>query len=178
MTTKTRRPRFKSVRETVSLESAVEMGKDELTCLHEELDEWRGNMEGTGLENTEKYQTLEESTELLQSAVDSVEMVEFEDVPETAKVSYMAYNPRKASRRVRGDFAVMLLQDSQGVCETVAEDFECQVQTLEDALPKDAEDTTEMTELRAKAETWSAHAESLRDACDELESVEFPGMYG
>ncbi len=55
----------------------VESGQSEIACLQEEIESWQAGMEGTNLENTEKYSqlgdcidSLEEVVGLLQEAID------------------------------------------------------------------------------------------------------------
>lgn len=54
-------------------QSALEIGMNELESLRDEMGEWAGNMEGTGLENTEKYERVREAADTLDNAVSELE---------------------------------------------------------------------------------------------------------
>lgn len=43
--------------------------EEELNALKEEMEEWRDNMDGTGLESTEKYQEVEQCADELETAL-------------------------------------------------------------------------------------------------------------
>jgi len=45
--------------------------------LQEEIFSWKQNMEGTNLENTSKYEQLQECEDQLQEVLDAMEYVEF-----------------------------------------------------------------------------------------------------
>lgn len=48
----------------------------ELSELKEELEGWHDNMSGTALENTQKYQTLEDAVSILDDVVNNLEMID------------------------------------------------------------------------------------------------------
>lgn len=51
----------------------LQEGLDEVQMLQEEMESWCNNMQGTNLENTEKYSRVEECTNKLSDAVSSIE---------------------------------------------------------------------------------------------------------
>ena len=51
----------------------IEQGMSEIDALAEEMESWRDNMTGTNLENTQKYQDVEECAETLRQAHDDIE---------------------------------------------------------------------------------------------------------
>ena len=51
-------------------------GKDEVDSLYEEIESWQENMSGTNLENTEKFQQLEECIEHLYEIKELLEQLE------------------------------------------------------------------------------------------------------
>lgn len=53
--------------------SMIEQGLSEIECLADEMESWQSNMEGTNLENTEKYQLVEECATALREAYDEIE---------------------------------------------------------------------------------------------------------
>ena len=51
----------------------IDEGLAELTNIAEEVTEARDNMQGTNLENTERYQRYDEAADTLQQAADDIE---------------------------------------------------------------------------------------------------------
>ena len=56
----------------------MEEGLSEIETLADEMESWRDNMSGTNLENTEKYQSVDECAETLRSAFDDIECAKSE----------------------------------------------------------------------------------------------------
>lgn len=58
------------------LQSALDKineGLSELTTIADEVEEARDNMQGTNLENTERYQLYDEAADTLRQAADNIE---------------------------------------------------------------------------------------------------------
>ena len=58
------------------LQSAIDKideGLSELTTIADEVEEARDNMQGTNLENTERYQLYDEAADTLRQAADNIE---------------------------------------------------------------------------------------------------------
>ena len=51
----------------------IEEGLSEVETLADEMESWRDNMSGTNLENTEKYQSVEECADILREAFDNID---------------------------------------------------------------------------------------------------------
>lgn len=71
--------------EIEAAKSIVENARSIVEELNEELDSWKSNLEGTNLENTNKYQMLEEACSRLEEIDDAlnisdVDPDEFEDL--------------------------------------------------------------------------------------------------
>lgn len=47
----------------------LDAADEELNALKEEMEEWRGNLDGTGLDSTDKYQEVEECVDELEAAL-------------------------------------------------------------------------------------------------------------
>lgn len=54
--------------------------------LHDEMESWAGNMEGTNLENTQKYEDVSSARDILDSAVGFLNNI---DIKETAELTDM-----------------------------------------------------------------------------------------
>ena len=53
----------------------------DVQTLHDEIESWRDSMEGSNLEYTDKYMTLDDCADNLQSAIDTLESLDF-NIPE------------------------------------------------------------------------------------------------
>ena len=51
----------------------IDEGLSELTVIADEVEEARNNMQGTNLENTERYQRYDEAADTLRQASDDIE---------------------------------------------------------------------------------------------------------
>jgi len=58
------------------IDSAVEAAKEAVEGLRDEIETWKGNLEGTPLENTEKYKQLEECYDALDNLYSELENIE------------------------------------------------------------------------------------------------------
>lgn len=76
------RPESRSARLASVLDdlgSALEDAKSEVESLKDEIEEWKSGMEGTNLENTEKYQTLSDCYDALEEMLSRLEDIEIPD---------------------------------------------------------------------------------------------------
>jgi len=143
---------------TESLETRIEGARCELEDLQSELEDWKGGMEGTGLENTEKFSELETAAEAFESVVgDLPEAPDFPDyilkLPVT--VGLLGRKP-SFSRPVRAAEA--------------AENLQACAEVIEQWLVKNGEGCE-------AADTIEELGEQLSSASQEVEGIEIPGMY-
>ena len=152
-------------------EFVVEEGLDtlEIEGLRDEMQEWVDNMSGTNLENTSKYEMAEEAVNQLDS-VDSINFDEiWEAIPEDCVVSadelkaikftcylFAPYGKGHLSRDYRLSNAVTHI----GLALEAMEDY------LEDR--KEAEGVKDILQVIGE----------IKDSVEELDGVDFPGMYG
>lgn len=158
--------RYKTTTHDSSIMDAVEDAKSVVEELASEMSEWRDNMEEK-LSQTEKYERVSEAADCLEGSG-----YDYLDVPQaitdhgelsnlTFKVSQIAPYGRKAHPRwMRLANAVACLEGAHN-----------ELSRFLDAAPE--EDATE--ELRREVEDFVGE---IQDVIDELNSVEFPGMYG
>jgi hypothetical protein len=78
----------KTVEDTAFMETILEGVKTDLTMLSEEMRSWADNMSGTALENTMKYEQVEECASELEDVQSTVENVE---IPEALKLKQITY---------------------------------------------------------------------------------------
>jgi polyhydroxyalkanoate synthesis regulator phasin len=60
----------------------VEDARDRVQELHDEMESWAGNMEGTNLENTQKYEDVSSARDILDSAVGFLNNIDIKDTAE------------------------------------------------------------------------------------------------
>jgi len=73
------RKKLKTETITQTVENALEDAKSEVSALAEEIGEWRDNMDGTGLENTMKYEEVSEAADSLEDLDSRFQYIEIED---------------------------------------------------------------------------------------------------
>jgi hypothetical protein len=101
---------YKTITTTETPKGIVEGAVSELLSLGEELEDWKSGMEGTALENTEKYSTLDDAASQLQC----VETPEFDWPHADTQITYYYSTPKRKkrapSRQVRLGNAVQAIQ--------------------------------------------------------------------
>jgi hypothetical protein len=159
---------------TKSFTDWYEDAKGDMESLQEEISSWRDNMEGTGLENTSKFEQVSECADQLDNAVQAVP----EKVPEAVKDLKVFVSPitlrvsasyRSAKKFRGGPSRAARLDEATGI-----------VETLMDAARQKREDA-EVGKQSAKSEALQVELEEfegeLQNALDEAQSVDFPGMF-
>lgn len=148
---------------TTSPSNLFNEAKNDIESLSEELSEWRDSMgENEGLAQTDKYERVEEAADTLENVVgllDDIgdEIDALDDVEVYANIPYtLPYDIFKGaaatSRSRRTANASSMLDALYGRLETVGSDFD--------------------------ADTLSEIIEALSEAIDELDTIDYPGMYG
>jgi len=130
----------------------------DLMSLAEEMRDWASNMEGTGLENTEKYQTVSETADALDSLNEAEVPASLAELTVTYQETLPYDKRRGPSRATRRDNCVAMLQQSIEA-----------LQALRDAEgpPLSEEDLQNLEAL----------ADDLQETIDEVEGLEFPSMF-
>lgn len=189
--------KHKTAIRTCSALGAFEEGKTEIECLRDEMSNWASNLESGGLDHTEKYTQVEEARDNLDNAVSDLDGVDFPSTTGDAEVNYTEISPygRKPQPRwMRLANAVSMLEAAKSALEEAkgaAEDAsgggyaDCGC----DTTPEDPETPGDHHELdcplyRESSEEGEAEEidfdspiDTIDEALQNLESVEFPGMY-
>lgn len=189
MNTPTRRPRrpagMRAKPVNASAEGAWEDGKSEVESLKEEIGEWRDNMEGNGMEHLPKFDEVSECADAMESALDTLEGINFPECLSNVTVNYTQDTRQSAqSRNGRLSNALAALYASKEAGEAWLEEnpeLE-QVETVEEGGPDDLmENQTTDEEAVGERETQRGEVEEfineMDNAISELENVSFPGMY-
>jgi len=175
--------KWKKVEEELTVSDALEYATSDLRSLADEMDEWRSNMEGTNLEYTDKYERVSECADTLEEQTDELEELESDlkelatsehvNLDKTIKVVWSKPYSRYESRPTR-------LNHITAYLEAVKEELKEQKDRISEKIEesKDHEQTEEAEKLEEVVEQLEEYIDSLTNILGELESVEFPGMYG
>ena len=163
--------RLKHQKFTTDVDAACDEAASEIESLAGEMRDWYDNM-GENLQQSDKGSRLEE-------AADALESIEVPDRPEVAgHISFVHLPSLDASSRGKraSEAADQLRSSAEAVRDFIGEN-----------QPEEGENTDEttmtFTENDEKVEVkvdWSeleSFADDCETAADDLEAVEFPGMY-
>lgn len=142
--------------------SSVEDAFSALEELGSECRELVDNVEGTGLRETGRIQTFDETASTLEG-------LSAPDVPECVAEVSISYHESVPARKGRGTSRAKRCQNAIAVLQAAAE---AAGQWLEDteAAPEDTDE-----EKRSEVEDF---VQSLQEAVDEAEGCAFPGLHG
>ena len=151
---------------TSTVKDAYDGAISDIEMLAEEMRSWADNMSGTNLENSSKYETVEE-------AANTLEGVAQEDVPPAISEISVTYTTTQFSRRhlsraTRLSHAVAALEGVIAAAQVWIEEREKLTQEPGDEVEGFEEAREEVT----------AFIDTVQQTIDEVEGVEFPGMYG
>lgn len=187
---------YKHVTVEDSISGALSAAVNEVRELTEEMTEWRDNMDGSGLENTEKFSMVEAAADSLESAdVDAIEelpdLEDDDDVPidldDSITVTLLQNkNKRRSNARwARLSNAVSYLEVAKGALENKHSGLRSRAEDLEVTLNAMSEDHDERDalerehdEAEERASTVEEFITEIESVIDELANVEFPGMFG
>lgn len=161
------RRRGKTISREVTLEDLFNDAKSIVEELKNEMEEWAGNMEGTSLENTSKYQSVSDARDTLEYGLDDLERIDIDAVQEdvlTRKVTvneFHKYGKKLPSRADRLGNATEALNVVVTELRLFVEELYEHEEGNEDAIA-----LLEQT------------ADDIEEAIGNVESVDFPGMYG
>lgn len=142
-----------------TLDSAVSDAFSEAESLRDEMEEWKDSLEGTNFERSDKFERISEAYETLNDNCESPDVSDWLGAFEVewAEGRKKSIKRRGPSRAARLGNAVQALNAAIDVLREIEEDEE---------LPQDKRD--EAREL----------ANDIEGKKDELDGVEFPGMFG
>lgn len=185
--------KVKRTKEIYIIADAVEGGLSDLQELADEMRTWADNMEGTGLENTQKYYDVSEVADALEGIADCI------DIPEAyagVEIEVSIAAKRGQPRWLRRDNALACLQAAHDYLSDAADNLRHEAQeAYYEASVSQVEflgtDEDQADDLRAAIEEYEeqggmreAEADELDGAISELENtiseteyVEFPGMF-
>lgn len=129
--------------------------------LRDEMTEWRDNMDGTGLENTEKFEQVSECADALETIADEIDTA----------VSSLQDDSRLES--ILEDVIVYQLQTPKNKRQNPAR--WARASNAAQALKAAMEHINSKVEGEDEGEL--EECQTLADQTDELEMLEFPGMF-
>jgi hypothetical protein len=169
-----------------SAEGAWEDGKSEVESLKEEIGEWKDNLEGNNMEHLPKYEEVSECADTMESALDTLEGIDFPECLSDVPVNYTQDTRQSAqSRNGRLSNALSALYASKEAGEAwLEENPELELVDLSERDEEDQEldegESDDQQAVDARESDRSAVEEFINEmdnAIGELENVSFPGMY-
>lgn len=194
MTTKKRRGKYKFETVEMTVENALDSYSD-LEDLETEMSEWRDNMEGTSLANTEKFETISQTVDTLvdqrsnleqyvEELKSNLEELEESLLQETIQVGQAVTRSKRKypSREVRCGNATAPVS---AAVEHLNNRLDQLRQLITDGKEHEFFEVDEdgfSEEMRVQVLDDITEVEQelteISDALGELEGAEFPGMYG
>lgn len=187
MNTRTRRAAgSRNAPVTGTIQSAFEDGKNEIECLHGELEEWQSSLENNSMEHLPKYDEVTEAKDALESAKDTLESAELPDHLQDLEVRYTQDTRQSAASRSgrqgnayaameAAKSAVQDWLDDNGPLELIDEyDEEGERNELGEGETFEESEVEEREEQRDAAQTF---IDEVENALSELDNVSYPGMY-
>lgn len=147
----------KSHQQTTSVADAIGHAWSEIQSLAEEVREIVDNASGTGLENTQRIQTLGETADVLEG-------LDEPEVPDALDGTTVSFSEQLPTRRDRGLSRAARASNAESAISAAAE-----------AARAWLEETNEESDAYAAVEQL---ADDLESAASDLSSAEFPGMFG
>ena len=194
---------------TVTLKTLelLDDAKGEVESLKDELEEWRDNMEGAGMENVPKFEEVSEAADLLDSAFDRLDEVQTDLVDklwpepedgwkdgEEPTTEGTEWRARSMSRSARMGNAASLMNTLKEAVEARLEELREEHSDREDVVMESlmeergvdtlSHDDPELADALHKEvpenellEEVEQLVSEIDQAVDEMECVDFPGMF-
>lgn len=152
--------KLKRERIDTTIKDAIRNSQQLIEDLMTEMEDWLDHLSGTPLENTSKYEMIEEAISELADIAVSLEDFYIPDTIANQRISYIWAHPygKRISRAYRASQASSALQ---AVAETIREQL-------------DDENTTIDTQTR---EDLYQVADDAEKCADDIDQIEFPSMY-
>jgi chromosome segregation ATPase len=148
---------YKMVARKADLETALGEAFSEIESLRDEMEEWKSSLEGTNFEQTERYSRIEEAQDTLDDALNSQP-----DVPDSLAGLEVEWHEGVKKSKRRGPSRAARLGNASNAIGAV-------IDLLTD---KDSEDPD------AGADETTSLLSQLEEIRDNIDGVEFPGMFG
>lgn len=188
---KKRRPAYVPTTVQQSIEDLLGEYPD-LVDLHDEMEDWASNMEGTSLSNTTKCEQVREAADTLEKAneleeqigalKEALERVDGDPPGRTLglEITYVYLKPRSKrklpSRATRLENALGAITKAVEHLESYSEGLRTEASGLLEASPNMVDDWA--THRLEDLDELDSAIEEVKSSLEELSGVEFPGMYG
>lgn len=146
---------------TISVGDAIEEAKGIIEELKEEISSWRDNMDGSGLENTPKFEEVSEAAD----ALENIDVGEYEGPDGITFVSSPFDGGSRPDRAAR---AGSLLEAAASAIREYAEEH-----TSEDSESETPSEATEEVDV----DSLNSQADELESKASEIQEVNFPSMF-
>lgn len=145
---------YKTITDSDTVGEVISTSFGEIESLADEMTSWADSLEGTNLENSDKYSRIREAEDALANISEPVVPEEIEDKTVTYSIQIPKSKTKSTSRAVRLANVIGMLDAVGQLC------YEFSAESDED--DDEAEDL----------------ANNIQSIIDEIEGVEFPGMFG
>lgn len=162
---------YRSEHRTDSLESAVSSALSEIESLKDEMDEIKSNMENANMEHLPKYETASEAYDALDSAQEP-------DVPEAVGELSVEYNEEVNKRKGRGPSRAVRLSNAVAQLQACVAALEYYESARQDIADNEDAETVDQEVAQSEIDEASELRDELETIINDVENVEFPGMYG
>lgn len=189
---------YKTIQESVSVATAIDLGFSELSSLGEEFREWADNM-SEGLQATEKYSRVDEAASALENHTElNAEIPEtFGATMVSVSIGVKRLKKEGPSRAARLGNACSYLRAAEEACTARIGEIEERLQEINDKVTEaaelneagervnqtdapdiTAEESTEETNLTEEKDHLDELVAELAEVADEAEGLDLPTMYG
>ncbi|MEW6613966.1 MAG: hypothetical protein AB1401_00620 [Thermodesulfobacteriota bacterium] len=121
------------VKQTGTLEEVVDNARIDIEELRDEMESWRDNISGTGLESTEKYERVDDTADTLDRIVDALNDITWMDIRES-EVKFQVDQRKKAPRWLRLQNSVSALNAASEVIDNIIENLNDIKESLDTAV--------------------------------------------
>lgn len=166
---------------TTDVEGAFSSGREDVTSLKEEMEEWKDNLEGNNMEHLPKFEEVSECFDALDNGVGTLEGIEVPSCLDGVTVAYTTDTRQSAgSRSGRMANALNALDAAKSACEAwLEENPELEADEAEgyDGDPDDFISEEAVQERETERGEVEEFMNELENGYSELENASFPGMY-
>lgn len=150
--------KLKTEKVETTYREALGQAESIVSDLASELRDWAGNMSGTALENTPKYEDVDQCASDLEDLESTIQQLELPEELVGLPLTYYWKRPygRHIGRAYRAGEAGSALRG-------LVEDIQSRLEDKEDGS--------------LKQELGEVDANAFEDAADEIDNIDFPGMY-
>lgn len=150
-----------------SLDGAIDDAKNDVEALHEEIGDWKSNMESNNMEALPKFEEVSDCESALDDVHQALDGIEVPDLPEGFEdvVKWTMMPPKRKGRQTRSERA----SDVSAALDAAASAIE--------SFLDEHDDDHECWKEHDNRQAFEDLMETLREAESGISDVSFPSMY-